>query len=79
VNTFFLTVLMAVASGLVIVLMAMEWGMVRYTTTKHSTAIASFWVDKCRKQAAESGHSQAAKNLRKQGVPLEVALLILFK
>ena len=34
-------------------------------------------VGKARRQAAEVGYQQAAKNLRKQGVPLNVALIIL--
>ena len=40
--------------------------------------ISDFFVAKYRTQAAVSGHYQAAKNLRKQGVPLEVAMMILF-
>ena len=34
-------------------------------------------VGKARRQAAEVGYQQAAKNLRKQGIPLNVALIIL--
>lgn len=50
------------------------WG----TCTDPEVAIAEFFVVKYCMQAAVSGHYQAAKNLRKQGVPLEVAMLILF-
>lgn len=36
------------------------------------------WLaDKYSTQAAESGVERAARNLRKQGVPLQIALLIL--
>lgn len=35
-------------------------------------------VAKARRQATESGVQTAARNLRKQGVPLELALRILF-
>jgi len=41
-------------------------------------AIAEFFVVKYCMQAAVSGHYQAAKKLRKQGLPLEVAMMILF-
>ena len=41
-------------------------------------AIAEFFVVKYCTQAVVSGHYQTAKNLRKQGVPLEVAMMILF-
>ena len=34
-------------------------------------------VNKARLQAREVGYQQAARNLRKQGVPLNVALIIL--
>jgi hypothetical protein len=34
-------------------------------------------VGKARQQARESGYQQAARNLRKQGVPLSLALVIL--
>jgi hypothetical protein len=50
------------------------WG----TSTDPELAIAEFFVVKYCMQAAVSGHYQAAKNLRKQGVPLEVARMILF-
>jgi len=46
--------------------------------TDTELAIAKFFVVKYRTQAMVSGHYQAAKNLRKQGVPLEVARMILF-
>jgi hypothetical protein len=39
--------------------------------------IGEFFVNKYRAQARKSGFFQAATNLRKQGVPLETALLIL--
>ena len=48
------------------------------TDTDTEMAIAEFFVVKYCTQAAVSGHYQAAKNLRKQGVPLNVALMILF-
>ena len=39
---------------------------------------AGYWlVDKARLQARVLGTQQAARNLRKQGVPLEIALSIL--
>lgn len=39
---------------------------------------AGRWLaDKARKQAATLGVQQAARNLRKQGVPIELALAIL--
>lgn len=47
-------------------------------TTEMDYTISDFFVAKYRTQAAVSGHYQAAKNLRKQGVPLEMAVLILF-
>lgn len=38
-----------------------------------------FWIRaKYRLRAQQGGHYAAAKQLRKQGIPLEVALLILF-
>lgn len=40
-------------------------------------ALGSFGVRKSRDQQRESGTLRAAKNLRKQGVPLEVALMVL--
>jgi hypothetical protein len=49
-----------------------------YTLNEGEYTIATFYKDKYRNQAAVSGHYQAAKNLRKQGVPLEVTLAILF-
>jgi len=38
-----------------------------------------FWVHRCQRQArrAELWRYQAAKNLRKQGIPLAIALLLL--
>ena len=48
------------------------------TSTDIELAIAEFFVVKYTTQAMVSGHYQAAKNLRKQGVPLEVAMMILF-
>jgi hypothetical protein len=46
--------------------------------TEADNTIAMHYKNKYRQQAAVSGHYQAAKNLRKQGVPLEIARLILF-
>ncbi len=40
--------------------------------------IGLFFVLKARRQARELGHFRAAANLRKQGVPLHIAHLILF-
>jgi len=40
-------------------------------------AIARYYIGKYRAQAQISGYEQAARNLRKQGVPLAVTLLIL--
>lgn len=43
-----------------------------------TTALIGRWLfAKARRQQRESGTLQAAANLRKQGVPLPVALLIL--
>jgi hypothetical protein len=40
--------------------------------------LAGFWLaSKARRQAAVSGVQQAARNLRKQGAPIEVALALL--
>ncbi len=39
--------------------------------------IGEFFTQKYREQARAVGYQQAAKNLRKQGVPLEVARLVL--
>ena len=57
-----------------------EWGMVRAqkACTKMDTTIAEYYRGKYRQQAMVSSHYQAAKNLRKQGVPLEMAMMILF-
>ena len=46
------------------------------TTTEMELAIAEFFVVKYCTQAMVSGYYQTAKNLRKQGVPLEVARMI---
>ena len=50
----------------------------KYWATGTELDIAEFFVVKYRTQAVVSGYYQAAKNLRKQGVPLEVAMMILF-
>lgn len=43
-------------------------------------ASAGLWLaDKARRNAAESGTYQAAANLRKQGVPLNLALALLLR
>lgn len=39
--------------------------------------IGQFFINKYRKQAVERGYPAAAANMRKQGVPLGVALLAL--
>ena len=49
-----------------------------YWATSTDLVIAEYFVVKYRTQAEVSGHYQAAKNLRKQGVPLEIAMMILF-
>ena len=44
----------------------------------NTAAIVGRWLwAKARRQQREQGTQQAARNLRKQGVPLPVALLIL--
>lgn len=40
-------------------------------------AVGDWFADKYRQQAADVGYLQAARNLRKQGVPLGIARLIL--
>jgi hypothetical protein len=55
---------------------AKYWGV--DTGGEADNAIATHYKNKYRQQAAVSGHHQAAKNLRKQGVPLNVARMILF-
>jgi len=87
--TLCLTVAMVSFLGIV----ALEWASARalktltkqdadilkyYALNERDYSIATFYKDKYRNQAAVSGHHQAAKNLRKQGVPLEVTLAILF-
>lgn len=73
-----------------IAMVAYVKGLAKSTYSMHSThserdadgkinhAIAGYYKNKYRAQAAVSGHYQAAKNLRKQGVPLEMARMILF-
>lgn len=39
--------------------------------------IAGYFRSKYRQQAANSGYFRAARNLKKQGVPIEIAKLIL--
>lgn len=41
------------------------------------SAVGSYFVEKYRRRARESGHHAAAAQLRKQGVPLPIALLTL--
>ena len=43
----------------------------------NASLIGRWLICKARRQARESGIQQAAANLRKQGVPLPLALLIL--
>lgn len=50
----------------------------RYTHTTSNQCISTYYKKKYREQAAVSGYYQAAKNLRKQGVPLDIARQILF-
>lgn len=40
--------------------------------------IGAYFHTKWRIRAKEVGHFTAAKNMRKQGIPLEMALLVLF-
>ena len=63
---------------LVIAAMVHATGTVRSVHTTTDSRIASYLRHKYVNQAQVSGYHQAAKNLRKQGVPLEIALLILF-
>lgn len=42
-----------------------------------SLTVGRYYVAKYREQAKVSGYAQAARNLRKQGVPLTIALFIL--
>lgn len=49
----------------------------RHATVYVRQAIAAYYMRKYQDQAVISGYHQAAKNLRKQGVPIEIALLIL--
>jgi ribosomal protein S11 len=50
----------------------------RATQTARAVRLAGmFLVSKARQQAAEYGTQQAARNLRKQGMPIETALAIL--
>ncbi len=46
-------------------------------TTKHFQLAGQFLINKYRTRAATAGYSAAAGQLRKQGFPLEQALLIL--
>lgn len=47
-------------------------------TRRLSLHAIGYWLaTKCRRQAAEVGVYQVARNLRKQGVPLDVALTLL--
>ena len=70
--------LLAMAFFLVIAAMVHATGTVRSARTTTDTRIASYLRQKYVNQAQVSGYHQVAKNLRKQGVPLEIALLILF-
>jgi len=47
------------------------------TPTERNIKLANFILSKYRKQAAKSGVYQAARNMRKQGYPLELALAVL--
>ena len=48
------------------------------TRTFFTSLHAGAWlVDKARRQAAKQGTQAAARNLRKQGVPVELAVRIL--
>jgi hypothetical protein len=71
-----LLLVMAFSWAIVATVLAMETVRSVHTTT--DTRIASYLRQKYVNQARVSGYHQAAKNLRKQGVPLEIALLILF-
>jgi hypothetical protein len=49
-----------------------------HTTTQTAAGrVASWFISKARAQAQTSGYYRAAVNLRKQGVPLELARLML--
>jgi SpoU rRNA methylase family enzyme len=47
------------------------------TPTERNIKLANFILSKYRKQAAKSGVYQAARNMRKQGYPLELAQAVL--
>lgn len=47
------------------------------TILSRATAVGLWMLGKYSLQAHESGAERAARNLRKQGVPLQIALLIL--
>lgn len=49
----------------------------RLTALAATLAAGSWLLRKARAQAAEVGTQQAARNLRKQGLPLDLALLVL--
>lgn len=52
--------------------------MVHYSQRNTDNCIVTYYQSKYREQARVSGYRRAAANLRKQGVPIEVALVILF-
>ena len=47
------------------------------STTQINTLVGRFFSNKARDQQLVSGTAQAARNLRKQGAPLAVALMLL--
>lgn len=49
----------------------------RLLEAQRRRSIANFFVERGRQQVAENGYFKAAQRLRKQGVPLGIALLIL--
>jgi hypothetical protein len=55
-----------------------QWGKCVVTTDiRRDGQIGAYFVEKYRGRAADAGHRAVATQLRKQGVPLEHALLIL--
>ena len=46
-------------------------------STRFATLLGLWMMVKARRQAAATGAYQAARNLKKQGVPIEAALLML--
>lgn len=50
---------------------------IRFSHPLSESAVGAYFIDKYRKGAAERGYGVVAAQLRKQGVPLNMALRIL--